>query len=81
MLVEVEFHAVDAAIARVDNVAFPEVGPDWPGVRDQLQVALGNTTIVDGRRVCRVVKDDPCDLGAETAVARGDLDDAIVVPG
>ncbi len=36
VLVEVEFDAVEAAIARVDNVAFPEVGPDWLGVRDQL---------------------------------------------
>ena len=37
-LVKVKFNTIDAAVARVDDMTFPEIGLDLLGIRDQLQM-------------------------------------------
>lgn len=79
MRVEAQLHAVDAAVAGINDMTFPKVGANGLGVRDQLQVALGNAAIIDWRRIGWPVQHDGGNFCTETIAARKDSNNAIMV--
>jgi hypothetical protein len=81
MRVEAQFNAMDAAIAGISNMAFPQIGSDGLRIGDQRQVALGDTAVIDWRGVVRVIEDDGGNLGAQTVPAVKDPNDSVMILG
>ncbi len=79
--VEMELHAIDAAVAWVGDVALPQILPDLPCIRNQHQAALRNAAIIDRRRITRAVEENADDTGAEDGSATRYGDHAIMALG
>jgi hypothetical protein len=79
--VEMKFHAVVIAAARIGDVALPQVWLDLPGIGDQGKVALRDALAIDRHLVVRVVQDNADDPGTEIAAAGCDRDDALMILG
>ena len=76
-----QLHAINAAVARIEDVTLPQIRTDGPGIADQLQVALRHTAVVGRRSVISMVQDHAGDLGAQTFRAVGNGDDPVMVTG